>query len=304
MLLLALSGCKHEQTDTIYIVYTNDVTSELKGNIGYAGVKYFKDQVLAEHQYVTLVDAGDFYDGTIAAGGGSVYITNIMNSVGYEIVALGNQEFSIGLDALKSNIDNADFTFLSCNLKYLGSGSDPLEKVKPYVIKKYGYTKIAFIGVTTPETNTPGKPSYNAILQDGELLYSFYDGEDAQDFYRQIQKTVDSVRKKVDYVIVLAHLGSNNVRQGYSSIEMIANTTGIDVVIDGHSHTPNTGEAIANKDGSMVVLTSTGQKIESVGMLEIYPDHTYFSALYYGVQGTDVSIEAACDSVYEEFGIQ
>ena len=72
MLLLTLSGCRHEQADTIYIVYTNDVAGELKGNIGYAGVKYFKDQVLAEHQYVTLVDAGDFYDGKIAGSGGSV----------------------------------------------------------------------------------------------------------------------------------------------------------------------------------------------------------------------------------------
>ena len=303
LMLPVMCGCHHEQTEDINIVYTNDAANVLKGDVGYAGVKYFKDQLQANSSYVTLVDAGDFYDGTISSEGGSIYITNIMNAVGYEIVAVGNQEFSIGLDDLKNNISNANFTFLSCNLKYLGSGNDPLADVKPYVIKKYGWTKVAFIGVTTPETLVPGKAAYNAIVEDGQVLYSFYENEEGEQLYKQVQKTIDSVRKKVDYVIVLAHLGSNSVQPGFSSIDLIANTTGIDVVIDGHSHTPNTGEAFTNKDGESVILTSTGEKLQCVGLLTIHPDHTYNTALYYSAGGKDQEIEAICDSVYEEFGI-
>ena len=301
---LCLSGCgSKEQTEDIYIMYTNDVASEFNGEVGIANVKGYKDYLRSENNYVALVDAGDYFDGKLSTIKGGEYIVEVMNAVGYDVVTLGNQEFSIGLDALAKNIDNSDFDYVSCNLKYTGSGNNPLAKVKPYVIKKFGPTKVAFIGVTTPETNTPGKLAYDAISENGELIYDFYDGNDGQDFYDQVQKTVNKVRKKVDYVVVLSHLGSNSVRDGFSSYDLIENTNGIDVVIDGHSHTVIHGEAVNNKDGEEVVLTSTGEELENFGVLQMHPGHTYTTVLYPSTYETDLELQERIDEIYEEAGI-
>lgn len=299
-LVLSLSSCKHEQTEDIIILYTNDVASKLDGNITYAQVKGYKDMLESENHYVSLVDAGDFFDGPASSFSKGSYIVELMNMVGYDFVVLGNQEFSIGLDALKKNIDDSDFTYLSCNLDYTGFLGNPLGKVKSYAIKNYGGTKIAFIGVTTPDTLTPGKPSYDAVVKDGKLLYHLYEDNEGQDLYKQVQKTVDKVRKKVDYVIVLAHLGQNSVKEGFSSYDLIANTSGIDVVIDGHSHTPNDGEAVTNIDGEMVVLTSAQEKLEFLGELRIHPDHTYNTVLYSSINETNENVEELIQAIQNQ----
>ncbi len=292
LVALCLSGCKHEQTEDIIILYTNDVAGELHGNVTYAEVKAYKDYMESENKYVSLVDAGDFLDGYISSISDGEYIVEIMNAVGYDFVAVGNQEFSNGLKELKNNIKNSAFIYLSCNLKYLGNWFNPLRKIKRYAIKNYGGTRIAFIGVTTPETLKPGKSSRTALTdENGELLYSLYEGNEGLDLYTQVQKTVNKVRNRVDYVIVLSHLGQNSVTEGFSSYDLIENTRGIDVVIDGHSHTPNSGEAVYNLDGDMVVLTSTQEKLEYLGELRIHPDHTYTTVIYPSISASDEGIE-------------
>ena len=294
---LALGGCKQEQTEDIYILYTNDVAGEVNGDIGYAGVKAYLDEIKSEHPYVGLVDAGDFLDGELSRQSNGESIVSIMNAVGYDVAAIGNQEFSIGLDALKNNIDASGFDYVSCNLKYLGSGKDPLKKVKPYVIKRFGPTKIAFIGVTTPETLTEGKEARAAIEADGQLLYSFYEGNEGEELYEQVQKTIDKVRNRVDYVIVLSHLGSNSVTESFSSYDLIDNTSGIDVVIDGHSHTMISGEGVYDQDGNNVVLTSTGEKLQNIGVLILHPDHTFNTALYPKVYSYDQQVQSLIDEL-------
>ena len=301
-LVFTLSGCSQEQTEDIIIMYTNDVASEFNGEVGIANVKGFKDLLKSENNYVALVDAGDYYDGWLSKVEGGKYIVEIMNAVGYDAAVLGNQEFAIGLDALAENIAAADFDHLSCNLKYIGHGKNQLSQVKPYVIRKYGPTRVAFVGVTTPETNTPGKLAYEAISDDnGDLLYYFYDSDDGPELYEQVQKTVDKARKKADYVIVLSHLGSNSVRNGFSSYDLIENTNGIDVVIDAHSHTVISGEGVMNKDGDQVVLTSTGEELENLGVLWLHPDRSVTSVLYSSVPETDLEIQAMVDEIYEKY---
>lgn len=296
--IASMTGCNFEQTEDIYIVYTNDVGGEVNGVIGYAGVKGYTDALKAENKYVSLVDSGDFLEGDIAINSNGEAIVQIMNAVGYDVVAAGNQEFCLGLDAFSNAIKNSRFPIISCNIKYIGSGSNPLKRLKPYVIKRYGWTKIAFIGVTTPETILKeGKSSYEAVMKDGEPLFYFYEDNEGEALYEQVQKTVDKVRKKVDYVIVLAHLGSNSTLEGFNSYDLINHTNGIDVVIDGHSHTVISGEAVNNKDGEMVVLTSTGEKIQNIGVLDIHPDHSFTTVLYPSVYDIDNDILSLIDSI-------
>lgn len=298
-IIMIFSGCQHEQTEDIFILYTNDVASAVNNGVSYAGVKGYYDRMKSDNRYVSLVDAGDFYDGDLAEYSDGDYITMIMNEIGYEFVAVGNQEFSIGIDELARNIRDAKFTFLSCNIRYVGSKKDRLKKIEPYVIKRFGPVRVAFIGVTTPETLIEGKTSYTQLLEDGVPAYDFYGGDDGQELYKQVQKTVDKVRKKAEYVIVLSHLGSNSVTEGFSSYDLIANTTGIDVVIDAHSHTVISGEAVDNRDGEMVVLTSTGKELENLGVLCLHPDHTFTTVLYPYVDDIDPALKRLCDSMLE-----
>ena len=298
-MIMSLCSCDmFEQKEDIIILYTNDVAGTLvEGEVGYDGVAGYKKYLLTENNYVSLVDAGDYFDGKVGARSGGKDVVRLMNAAGYDVVAVGNQEFSIGLDNLAEAIKESDFDYVSCNIKYTGSGKDPLNAIKPYVIKRYGWTKVAFIGVTTPETVIEGKESYEAIVQDGNLIYDFYGGNDGYDLYDQVQATVDKVRKKVDYVIVLAHLGSNSVTEGFSSYDLISYTDGIDVVIDAHSHTVIWGEAVENMDGDNVVLTSTGEKLQYLGVLKLHPDHTYTTALYPTIDEKDPAVTEIIEEI-------
>lgn len=299
VVMTSVFGCSFEQTESIFILYTNDVGGQANGEIGYAGVKGYADYLKSKNKYVSLVDSGDYLEGKLADISDGEYITQIMNEVGYDVVAVGNQEFSHGVNALAKNISRSRFDYVSCNIKYLGAGFNPLRSIKPYVIKRYGWTKIAFIGVTTPETILKtGKPSYEALMKNGEAQFYLFEDYEGKELYDQIQKTVDRVRNKVDYVILLAHLGSNSTIEGYNSYDVISNTNGIDVVIDGHSHTVISGEAVNNKDGEIVVLTSTGQKLENIGVLEIHPDHSFMTILYPSVYETDSSTQELVDYLY------
>ena len=117
LLSLALCSCRQEQSEDIYILYTNDVASTFTGNIGYAGVKAYKNKLEEEHSYVSLVDAGDFLDGDIAALSRGEFNVEVMNAVGYDVAAVGNQEFSVGLSALANDVSESKFTYISCNLR-------------------------------------------------------------------------------------------------------------------------------------------------------------------------------------------
>ncbi len=299
-MLLTLSACKHEQTEDIVILFTNDVASAVEGDIGYAGVKGFKNELEAENKYVALVDAGDFLDGQLSRDSAGKKIVKIMNAVGYDAAAVGNQEFSNGVDELRDCIKSSDFAYLSCNLKYVGKGRNKLSGVKPYVIKNYGGTKVAFIGVTTPETLIPGKPAYIAILENGEPAYDFYSGNDGWDLYEQIQKTVDKVRKKVDYVVLLAHLGTFSVTEGFSSYEVISQTSGIDIVIDGHAHAVISGEIVLNKEGEDVLIVSTGELLHNIGIMRIHPDRSIETVLYPMAYQKDEKIEELVSSLLSQ----
>lgn len=300
ILLIQLSGCSHEQTEDIVIIFTNDVASAVEGDVGYAGVKGFKNELEQENKFVALVDAGDFLDGQLSVDSKGQKIVEIMNAVGYDAAVIGNQEFSMGIDVLEKCISKSDFTYLSCNMQYFGKVKNRLSKVKPYLIKNFGGTKVAFIGVTTPETLIPGKPAYNAILEDGEPAFDFCSGNGGQDLYDQVQKTVNKVRKKVDYVILLAHLGTFSVTEGFSSYEVIGNTSGIDIVIDGHAHAAISGELVINKEGEDVLLTSTGEKLQNVGIMQIHPDRSVTTLLYPMAYQKDEKIEELVSSLLSE----
>lgn len=276
-ILFTFSACaaKDGLSNDIVVLFTNDVHCGIDENIGYAGLSAYKKDMEEKYRYVVLADCGDFTQGGYeAAVSKGEYLIDITNAVGYDFAVIGNHEFDYGMEQIQKNISLSNAQFLNCNLTYRGSGEDWVSKeTKPYEIQTFGNSKVAFIGVSTPWSISTSTPSN--FMEDGEYVYDFCD-ESAEKFYENVQKYVDECRKKgADYVIVLSHLGTTvETETPYTSIELIENTSGIDVVLDGHSHTEASCWIRQNKDGEDVLLSSTGTKLANIGKLVLTQDGT------------------------------
>ena len=253
----------------IVILHTNDVHGAIAG---YAKVAALKDAYEARGAYVLLMDAGDFIQGdpTVSTSEGATAV-ELMNLAGYDVVSLGNHEFDYGYQNLKDLEADADFAIVDANVLYNGSVAfeDNLVFTTP------DGTKIGVFGLDTPETATKAHP---AKIQG----VTFLAGED---LYDCAQEQVDALTAEgCNYVICLGHLGIDDESAGNRSIDLLENVDGIDLFIDGHSHSTQdditaaltaASQAGGNEisvDSSMVngtVLTSTGTKLESVGVVTI-----------------------------------
>lgn len=267
-----------EKSNDIVILYTDDAHCGVNDNLGYAGVAAYKAEMEKTHNYVALVDCGDAIQGesigTLSAG---AYLVDIMNEVGYDFATFGNHEFDYKLPQLAKLTKQAKYQYLACNFKYIGKGTSDLN-YKPYEIVTYGDKKVAFIGIVTPESFTKSTPAY---FQDesGNYIYSFSEDETGTALYETVQKTVDEVRAAgADYVIAMGHLGNEGITDRWTSKAVIANTTGIDAVLDGHDHIAGV-QKVANKDGKQIVLTEPGTKFENLGKLTIKTDGTITAEL-------------------------
>ena len=169
------------------------------------------------------------------------------------------------MEQFNKNVSLAKFQYVCCN--FLNDKGEAV--LKPYTIVEKAGKKIAFVGIDTPEAFTKSTPVY---FQDGEgnYIFSFCEGNNGQDLYDKVQETVDAARAGgADYVIAMAHLGIDYQSAPWMSTDVITNTTGIDAVLDGHSHSVIAGDAVKNKDGENVILTSTGTKLDNVGIFTI-----------------------------------
>lgn len=270
----------------IIVLYTNDVHCGVDENIGYAGLSLYQKQMQQQTPYVTLVDAGDAIQGapigTLSEGG---YLIDIMNQVGYDFAVPGNHEFDYGMSRFLEMADALDCGYYSCNFIELKTGNPVLA---PYKMFTYGDTKVAFVGVSTPESFTKSTPAYFQN-ENGEYIYGFCEDESGQKLYAQIQASVDAARTEgADYVIVVGHLGENGTTPRWNSAQVIGNTTGIDVLIDGHSHETVASKTAKNKDGADVIVTQTGTKLKQIGKLTIGTNGTITTELVSEVTAADI----------------
>ena len=282
-LILALSlllGCaafaeEAPQLDKdLVILYTSDVHCGIDQGWGYAGL-YAVKQSLSKDNYVLLVDDGDAIQGepigTMTTGEA---IIDIMNAVGYDLAIPGNHEYDYGMARFLELTEKANFPYLSCNFNKEGE-----LLFAPYAIKEFNGVKIAFVGVTTPTTPRSSTPKY-FMNENGEYIYAFMQDATGEALYAAVQKAVDGARAEgANYVIVMAHLGDEEECRPWRYADLIANTTGIDALLDGHSH--DTEQVIMkNKDGQDVVRTACGTKLAHIGALTITKDGKISSKLY------------------------
>ena len=280
VLIMVLAGCgtgnSTPAAKDIVILYTNDAHCGIEDGMGYQGLSAAKRALLAAGNKVLLVDNGDAVQGdTIGTLSKGEYIIDIMNKLGYDVATPGNHEFDYGMDQFNKLVEKADFDYISCN--FVDKDGNPV--LKPYVIKEADGIKIAFVGISTPKTITTSTPTY---FQDGNgnYIYGFMQDDTGEKLYTAVQSAVDAARKEgAKYVIAMAHLGIEADCQPWTSSDVIVNTSGIDVLLDGHSHSTIAGDIVKNKEGKDVILTSTGTKLANIGCLTITADGKLSTAL-------------------------
>ena len=241
----------------IVILYENDVHCAVEG---YPLLVSMRKECQSSTDYVATVSCGDFASGgVVGAISKGEQIARIMNYVGYDAVVLGNHELDYGMPQMFNITDSLNAPVLCANLKNVQTD----EFLYPaYHIVKYGDVDVAYIGFTTTTSGTV--KSLND--EQGNPLYSFM----REEFYLNAQHFIDEARGKgADYVIALSHLGDSQKDIHPSSIGLIANTTGLDAVIDGHDHHVIEEQFINNKEGKPVLLTSSGSNFQYIGKLTI-----------------------------------
>ena len=175
-------------------------------------------------------------------------------------------------------IEWADYPYLSCNFYHEKDGVAGENVLDSYVVLEAGGVKIAFVGITTPESFITSTPAY---FQDdaGNFIYGIAGGSDGSALYAAVQKAIDAASAEADYVIALGHLGIDPSSKPWTSEDVIANTTGLDAFIDGHSQNEVAMKEVADKAGDTVVLTQTGEYLNNLGQMTIAADGTITTKL-------------------------
>ena len=279
-LVLAMALCcglfsgvsAEEAKQDVVILYTNDVHTYIDNPLSYdviAGIKAELEKTYGQGN-VLLADAGDHVQGTAY---GSMdkgdTILALMNAAGYDIATLGNHEFDYGMEKALANVQAAAFPYVSCNFYHEENGvpGEPVLEAS-HIFETAGGLKVAFVGITTPETFTKSTPAY---FQDenGSYIYGISGGEDGAALAADVQKAIDAVADNADVIIGLGHLGDDPASQPWTSEETIARVSGLDAFIDGHSHSTVIGKEVSGKDGQAVLLTQTGEYFNAIGMMVI-----------------------------------
>ena len=289
----AASACWTGEKSEVTILYTNDVHTYIDKQapeLTYAAIAALKQSYQNAGKKVLLVDAGDHVQGTAYGSmdqGAS--IIELMNAAGYDAATPGNHEFDYGMDRAKELMRDADFPYLSCNWVDLRTNLRVLPEIKVFV---RGGVRIAFVGITTPETFTKSTPAYFMNKAQTKYIYDILGGEDGQKLYSAVQKAVDKAKCLADVVIGLGHLGVDPSSSPWTSEEVIAHTTGFDAFIDGHSHTVMKNKQVADASGRLVTLTQTGSYFANVGEMTIAPDGTISTRLVSTYDQEDPAVAA------------
>ena len=289
----AASACWLGDKSDVTILYTNDVHTYIdkqSPKLTYAAIADLKQSYQNAGKDVLLVDAGDHVQGTAYGSmdeGAS--IIKLMNAAGYDVATPGNHEFDYGMDRAKAIMKEADFPYLSCNWVDLRTTLRVLPSVKVFV---RGGRRIAFVGVTTPETFTKSTPAYFMDKAQRKYIYDIQGGEDGKKLYDAVQKAIDKAKLLADVVIGLGHLGVDPSSSPWTSEEVIAHTSGFDAFIDGHSHTVMENKQVQDASGKAVTLTQTGSYFANVGEMTIAADGTITTKLISTHEGMDATIAA------------
>ena len=272
-ILYRLGSLESQEEGDIAILYTNDIHTYIDGPLSYDVIAALKEDLREQYEYVLLVDAGDHIQGTAY---GSMdkgkTIISLMNSAGYDFATLGNHDFDYNMVGCMNVISWAEYPYVSCNFYHEDNGVRGDTVLEPYVTFELGDEVVAVVGITTPESFTKTTPAYFQD-EEGNYIYGISGGDDDSILYADVQAAIDAAEAEgATKVIALGHLGDDLSSGPWTSEETIANVSGLDAFIDGHSHSTVEGELVADKDGNDVLLTQTGEYFNRIGLMVIDGD--------------------------------
>ena len=292
------TNCFFGDKADVTILYTNDVHTYIDNKSPkptYAAIAALKKSIEDTGRDVLLVDAGDHIQGTAYGSmDDGATIIELMNEAGYDLATPGNHEFDYGMARAKAVIQEADFPYVSCNWVDLRTGFNVLPSVKFFFV---GGRKIAFVGVTTPETFTKSTPAYFMNDAQTKYIYDILGGEDGQKLYDAVQEAIDKAEFwGADTIIGLGHLGVDPSSSPWTSEEVIAHTHGFTAFIDGHSHTVMANKQVTDASGKAVTLTQTGSYFKNIGKMTVGADGTITTELIDTYEGLDAAVAATASN--------
>ncbi len=255
---IVLKSYSGEKDFELYVVHTNDVHGRIEegDGVGYAKLATLVKMLREATDKNLLLDAGDVSHGTLLTNlfeGETVGV--LLDMLGYDAVTPGNHDFNYGKDHL---IMAAKLAEQYSNIRVLSANVLDENKnlvFQPYQLYYFDGFVVGVIGATTPDTETKTHPKNVRGLSfvSDEVIYG-------------AQALVDEVRKRADYVIVLGHLGlDEDGSYGMTSKFVAENIKGIDLFVDGHSHTVlENGLRVGN-----TLIVSTGEYMKNIGVVEI-----------------------------------
>ena len=238
----------------LQIVHFNDVHSRVEESdtsIGYAKIAALIKQLKEANPNTLVLDAGDTFHGqTVANLVKGESIVQILDILGIDAMTTGNHDYNYGYERLTELADQASFPVLAANV-YQADGTRLLE---PYTIKTVGDVKVAIFGLATPETLFKTHPNNVKGLTFADPV-------------EEGKKMVEELRDKADVIIALTHLGLDESSKETSRL-VAEQVAGIDLIVDGHSHTV-LEQGLKAGD---TLIVQTGEYGNNLGVVELTLD--------------------------------
>ena len=236
-------------TGTVTILHVNDVHTSINETakaIGYAKIAGFAAQMKAKNPNTLFLDGGDSFSGTEnAAVDNAVSLVPILNSVGFDAMVTGNNDYPFGTDHLLKLAGMVNYPVLCANMVKKDSGKPILPGYRIFTLANG--TKAAVIGLTTP---------VSAAMGAADLMYV--------NALEAGRKLVNELKPQADVIIGLFHVGDTE-GDPMTSVMLAKGIPGLDVIIDGHSHT-------RLPEGRMeggILIAQTGEYGENIGVIDL-----------------------------------
>ena len=253
------SGNPGTEGTKLVILHTNDMHGYMQASdtcLGIVAVAQLKKDYQQQGYDVLLMDAGDYLQGSSFASftqGESV--VEVMNAAGYDVAALGNHEFDYGSDVLEKRISEMNFPAVAANITVDATGEPFIQQNAVFTLSDG--TKVGVFGLDTPSTATTSAPKNTAGL-------TFAQGEE---LYAAAQAQIDELKgQDCSIIVCVGHLGEEASNEGNNAANVVANTSGLTVMIDGHDHLVE-NQTVKDKEGNDVLIAETGYYLKNIGVL-------------------------------------
>lgn len=253
--------------EKITVLHTNDTHSNIDpfpenhakypGQGGVARRFSIVEQIRKEEQHVLLLDAGDIFQGTPYFNRfGGVLEMKLMRELGYEAATMGNHDFDGGMDGFAKAQKEVNFPFLCSNYEFTNTVLDGLTQQRTIIQK--GKTKIGIFGVGV---------EFKGLVPKNLYLEAKY-----QDPIEVAKDQVKALKKEgADLIICLSHLGYSYENEKVSDLQLAAKTSGIDLIIGGHTHTfLEKPTEIHNLNGEITLVNQVGWAGVQLGRVDFY----------------------------------